>query len=135
MKLQIIFFYSFLLALTIYAFFFTPSSAAFSVSFGYSLMKYTILLSFVAFTFYTIYVTTKENIFKTVKRIFTFHWGRQILLDLYIGLFLFGFLVFLVEKSWIMVLIWMIPALIFGNIIPLLYFASQFDRIFVFFAA
>ena len=133
MNIQAILLYLILFTFTIYAFLSTHASELETISIGMTMIKYMILTAFVLFTLYTIYVTTRENLFKSVKRMFDFRWGRQIILDLYLGLFLFGFVVYLVEKTFLITLLWLSLAIIFGNIISLLYFASQFDRILVFF--
>ncbi|BDA77995.1 hypothetical protein LPTSP3_g09250 [Leptospira kobayashii] len=49
------------------------------------------------------------------------HWGRQIGIDLYIGLFFQTYLIYLNEGSILATIVWFIPLMVYGNIITLLY--------------
>lgn len=81
------------------------------------------------FTAYSVYCSTRESLFKTMKKMAALHWGRQIGIDLYLGLLMFCGLIFLVEGSlWIM-LLWLAPTLIYGNIVPLFYAATRLPEI------
>jgi tryptophan-rich sensory protein len=57
------------------------------------------------------------------------HWGRQIGIDLYIGLLLSVFLIYLHTGSVGIALFWLIPCLIFGNLATLLYFAIHYNSL------
>lgn len=57
------------------------------------------------------------------------HWGRQIGIDLYLGLSLTLFIVYLNEGSVLVMLLWLIPTFAFGNLATLLYFAIHYDAI------
>ena len=87
-------------------------------------------LLFFAFLAYSLYCSAKENIFKTVKRIYPFYWARQIGLDLYLGLVISLFIIYLNEGSFLIMALWVIPVLLFANLATLLYFAMNFDSIF-----
>ena len=87
------------------------------------------LLVLLAFSAYTIYVTRAENFFKSLRVFLKLHWGRQVILDLYIGLLLYGFFIYLNEGSLVMTFAWLVPALILGNPVTLLYFVLNFDSI------
>lgn len=50
-------------------------------------------------------------------------------LDLYLGLFLFNFFIYLNEGSVLHVAAWLIPTLILGNIVPLIYFVVNFNSL------
>jgi hypothetical protein len=50
--------------------------------------KAVVWLAFLAFTAYSIYCSGRENIFRTIKSMARLHWGRQIGIDLYLGLLL-----------------------------------------------
>lgn len=89
--------------------------------------KYAAVVALILFTSYTIYCSRTENFFKSCKTVFSLKWGRQVVTDLYLGLFLFLFLVYLKEASFTMFLVWAIPTLIFGNIVPLIYFVIYFQ--------
>lgn len=55
------------------------------------IMKWVFLCLLVAFTGYTIYCSKTENFWKACRGVFAFKWGRQVTIDLYLGLFLFTF--------------------------------------------
>lgn len=127
MNIQAIALYSILAGFMTFAFVTAPPPE--SISGGMVFLKYAIYATLFAFVVFTVYCTIKENFFKSIRKIVALHWGRQVGVDLYIGLLLQMFLVFMVEKSVAMMIVWLIPALIYGNIIPLLYFATHFERI------
>lgn len=62
--------------------------------------------AFVGFVAYSAYCTTRENLFTTVRKVSALHWGRQIGLDLYLGLCLSLFVVYLNERSALVALVW-----------------------------
>jgi hypothetical protein len=66
---------------------------------------------------------------KSAKIVFALHWGRQVTIDLYIGLLLSCFFIYLNEASVAVTLLWLIPTLILGNIVPLIYFIINFDSL------
>ncbi|WP_444901816.1 hypothetical protein ACJJIG_00060 [Microbulbifer sp. SSSA007] len=86
-------------------------------------------LLFVFFLGYSIYCSTKENIFKTIKTIYPFHWARQIGIDLYLGLIISIFVIFLNEGSIWVVALWLVPIILFANLATLLYFAMNYDSL------
>jgi hypothetical protein len=85
--------------------------------------------AFVAFTGYSFYCTTQENLFATIGKLGQLHWGRQIVIDLYIGLLILMFVVWLNEASLPILLFWLVPTLIYGNMTTLLYFALNYEQI------
>jgi hypothetical protein len=85
--------------------------------------------AFVIFTIYSIYCNTRENLFKTIGVMSRLHWGRQIGLDLYIGLTITAFVIYLHTGSAVVALIWLVPLFLFGNLATLLYFAVNYDSI------
>ena len=91
--------------------------------------KYLIWTTFVAFLAYTVYCSWQENIFKSIKKMAELHWGRQVGIDLYLGLFLMLFIVYLNEGSVLVLLLWLVPTILFGNLATLLYLAIHFDSI------
>jgi hypothetical protein len=90
--------------------------------------KAMVWLAFVLFTGYSVYCSTKENIFKTIARMAQLHWGRQIGLDLYLGLILFCTVVYL-QSGWLVLVLWLLPILLFANLATLLYVAIHFDAL------
>ncbi|NBD08944.1 MULTISPECIES: hypothetical protein [Corallococcus] len=50
-------------------------------------------------------------------------------LDLYLGLFLFNFVIYLNEGSVLVAAAWLLPTLILGNIVPLIYFVVNFGSL------
>ena len=83
-------------------------------------LVWTLLVGFLA---YSIYCSSRENLFLS-----GLHWGRQIGLDLYLGLFLTLFIIYLNEGA-LAALFWLIPTLLSANLSILLYFAIHFDSI------
>jgi hypothetical protein len=104
------------------------NAQTFSLQTPYAGLKYFLWLLFIAFTAYSYYCSTRENIFKTFKIMNSLHWGRQIGIDLYLGVTLSLMFIFLHQGSLVMFL-WLLPCLIFANIATLFYFAVHFDGI------
>jgi hypothetical protein len=98
------------------------------------LFKWFLIVVLVLFTAYTVYCNLKESFFKSFKEIWKLHFGRQAVVDLYIGLLLFGFFVYLIEGSWVTTLLWMLPALPFVNIVALIYVVVNFEKIVLIFS-
>lgn len=96
---------------------------------GLAAIRWLWLFVLIAFVGYTIYVSMKEKFFKSLKKALAMQWGRQVVIDLYIGLLLFHFFVYFIEKSLLKTIAWLIPTLIFGNIVPLIYVVTRFDVI------
>ncbi|MEM7280538.1 MAG: hypothetical protein AAF438_02740 [Pseudomonadota bacterium] len=102
------------------------SMFAFGGPFGALKLATWILL--VGFLFYSIYCSLREDLFRTIGAIWQFHWGRQIGIDLYLGLCI-GLLIIYVHEGLTATLIWLIPTLAFANLSMLLYVAMNFDSI------
>ncbi len=96
---------------------------------GLQVLKFVAWAVFGLFVGYTLYCSWHENMFLSIRKMAALHWGRQVGIDLYIGLLLFLIFVYFNEQSMAMVLVWLLPTILYGNIIPLLYFASRFDSI------
>ncbi len=94
----------------------------------YSLGKYIIWLIFFSFFGFTVYCSNNENFFKSIKRMFQMLWGRQVGIDLYIGL-LFPLLIIYLNGGTFIFLLWLIPVLFNGNLFTLLYFALNYDTL------
>ncbi|WP_456457922.1 hypothetical protein [Reichenbachiella sp.] len=95
----------------------------------YPLGKYIIWGVYLSFLSYSLYCSTQENFFSTLKKLYPLHWARQIGLDLYLGLTLSMGVIFLNEGSILLVLLWLIPVLIYANLAILLYVALNYDSI------
>ena len=91
-------------------------------------IKAVVWLALFAFLGYSVYCSYQENFFRSVRSIAALHWGRQIGADLYLGLFNSLFIIFLNEGALVAV-IWLIPILIYANLVVLLYLALNFDSI------
>ena len=78
-------------------------------------------LAFIAFLIYTVNVSIKESFYKALKRMSPILWTKQIGIDLYIGVTMFMVIIYLNEPSFIIFLLWLIPATIFANLATLLY--------------
>lgn len=90
--------------------------------------KAIVWLAFITFTGYSIYCSGRENLFRSIGSIAKLHWGRQVGLDLYLGLILFLGFVFL-REGLLVLLFWSLPVLLFGNLATLLYVAIHFESI------
>ena len=84
-----------------------------------------VLLGFLGYSFYS---TFQENFFRSVRSVMSLYWGRQICADLYIGLFIAMFIIFLNEGA-VVALIWLLPILVYANLVVLLYVALNFESI------
>lgn len=89
------------------------------------LLVWLVLAGFLA---YSIHCSRRENLFRTVGRIAEFHWGRQIGIDLYLGLML-ALLIIYLHQGTLVAALWALPTLAFANLAILLYFAVHFDAI------
>jgi len=85
--------------------------------------------AFLGFLAYTIYCSSEEDILPSIRKIAELHWGRQVGADLYLGLCLTLFVMYLNEGSVWVVLLWLLPTLAFANLATLLYFAIHYDAI------
>ncbi len=101
----------------------------FSSSGSYPFGKYFFWGCFFAFTVYTYHCSQNENLFRTIKIMNGLFWGRQIGIDLYIGLLLFISLIALHQGSVLLMLMWVVPILAFGNLATLLYVALHYDSL------
>lgn len=100
------------------------------LDFGGSLgmLKLAVWAALLGFLAYSFHCSRHESLFKTVRKMGQLYWGRQIMIDLYLGLSL-GFVVIYLNEGWLAVLLWLIPMLFFANLAFLLYVAIHFDVI------
>ena len=63
------------------------------------MFQYIVGFIWLSFLIYSLYCSYKESLLKTVRRMSSWHWGRQIGLDLYLGLLMFCGLIFMVEGT------------------------------------
>ena len=94
----------------------------------YPFGKYVAWLIFFCFLGYSIYCSGRENFYKSVIRISKLLWGRQIGIDLYIGLIL-PLLIICLHGGVFVFLAWLIPILIYANLATLLYLALNYDSL------
>jgi hypothetical protein len=95
----------------------------------YAVAKYVVVAVFLAFLAYSIFATGRENFFKSVNVIIQLYWGRQIGADLYISVALSLALIYLVEGSLLVTLLWALPVLFFANLAILPYILLNFTQI------
>ena len=95
----------------------------------YPLGKIVVWVVFFVFLLYTLRCSARENFFKSMRSLFPYLWARQVGIDLYIGLILSACLIFLVEGSLWVMLIWLVPMILFGNLATLVYVALHYDSI------
>ena len=91
-------------------------------------MKAIVWLALIGFLSYSVYCSFRENFFRSVRSIATLQWGRQIGVDLYLGLFIAIFIIYL-NDGMVIALIWLVPILIYANLAVLLYLALNFESI------
>jgi hypothetical protein len=91
--------------------------------------KTIVWLMLISFLTYSIYCSSQENIFKTIKTIFPLQWARQIGIDLYLGLVITMFIIYLNEGSIIILALWLVPIILFANLATLLYIAMNYDSL------
>ncbi len=91
-------------------------------------VKAIVWLALIGFFSYSVYCSFRENFFRSVRSVAALLWGRQIGADLYLGLFISIFIIFLNEGAFV-ALIWLVPILIYANLVVLLYLAINFDTI------
>lgn len=98
------------------------------------IFKWIAIFLLVLFGGYSVYCNFKESFFQSVKAMWKLHFGRQAIIDLYLGLILFMFFVYLIEGSVLTTVLWFLPAIPFVNIVTLIYVIVNFDRIVTFFS-
>ena len=86
-------------------------------------------LTLLSFLIYSLYASSQENIIYIMRDMAASYWGRQIGIDLYLGVAIVLSLIYLNEGSLLIMLIWLVPVLIFANLATLLYLAIHFDQI------
>ncbi|MEW6737591.1 MAG: hypothetical protein AB1489_40290 [Acidobacteriota bacterium] len=91
--------------------------------------KAAVWLAFLSFLGYSIYCSSKENLFKSIKSMYQLYWGRQVGIDLYLGLLLSLSIIYLHEHSIVVLVLWFIPILLFANLATLLYVAIHFESL------
>lgn len=117
------------IAFVILAIAFKSSEPLFISSGPYAFGKYLAWLLFFSFLGYTIYCSSKESFFRSLRRLYPILWARQIGLDLYIGLVITSFLIYLNESSMLILLLWLVPIILFANLATLLYVEMNYDSI------
>jgi len=95
----------------------------------YATGKGVVLLVFACFLAYSLHATRKENFFKSIGAMNRLWWGRQVGIDLYISVFLSLALIYLVEGSAQIVLLWLAPILVFANLAILPYILLNYSEI------
>ena len=91
-------------------------------------IKAIVWLALFVFLGYSVYCSFQENFFRSLRSIAALHWGRQIGADLYLGLFV-GLLIIFLNEGIVVALVWLVPTLIYANLVILLYVAINFDSI------
>lgn len=84
---------------------------------------------YAGFLAYSIYCGTQASFIKSLPKITQFIWVRQIGIDLYLGVAMSLFIIYLNEGSLIVMLLWLLPILIYANLAVLLYVAMNYDSL------
>lgn len=95
---------------------------------SYGLLKLGVWVIWLAFLVYSIHCSRHENLMRTIRTMKGLYWGRQIGIDLYLGILIALIIIFLNEGLLVMAL-WLVPLLIFANLATLLYIAIHFEAI------
>lgn len=103
-----------------------PDMFAFNGHLGW--VKAGLWLVFGAFFIYTAHCSRKEDLLRTVRSMAGLFWGRQIMLDLYMGLIFTLLIIGLHQGLWVMVC-WALPVLFFGNLFAWLYVLIHFESL------
>lgn len=115
-------------AFALFAVFSNLDETTFRFDGPYGGVKAVVWLALLGFLGYSIYCSSKENFFRSVKSIASLYWGRQVGIDLYLGLCI-GMFIIILNDGLLVALVWLVPVLIYANLVFLLYFALQFDDI------
>jgi len=91
--------------------------------------KHIILFVYLAFLVFSLYATAKENFFRSIVTVNQLLWGRQVGIDLYISVFLSLALIYLIEGSFLVLLLWLLPILFFANLAILPYILLNYEEI------
>ena len=91
-------------------------------------IKAVVWLALIIFLGYSLYCSFREDFFRSLRSIAALYWGRQIGTDLYLGLFV-GLLIIFLNEGLAVALLWLVPTLIYANLVILLYIAINFDSI------
>ena len=91
-------------------------------------IKAVVWVALVGFLIYSVYCSMNEDLFRSIGAIWKLYWGRQIGTDLYLGLLVGVFVIYLNEGA-VAALIWLVPTLAFANLSILLYVALNFDSL------
>lgn len=91
--------------------------------------KPVIWIAFVGFLAYSAEATRRDNLFGMIRVMMARPWGRQIGIDLYLGLFMFAGMIWLVTGSLAALAIWLAALCVFGNMASLLWLIINYDLI------
>ncbi len=97
------------------AIYFAPRESLLSLQVPLAGLKVAVWLALIGFLAYSIHCSWKENFFRSIGAIAKLYWGKQVGADLYLGLFLAMFLIYLHQGAWV-ALLWLIPVLIYANL-------------------
>lgn len=92
-------------------------------------VKWIALAILLGFSAYTVFCAVREPFGRSCRTVFSLLWGRQVVADLYLGLMLFAFIVYLNEGSLLTTMLWLIPMIVLGNIGTFAYFVFNFDTL------
>lgn len=91
-------------------------------------VKLVFWLLFLGFLAYSVYCSSREDLFRTLGVMARLWWGRQVGIDLYLGL-LIGMLIIYMNDGLSVALLWLVPTLLFANLSILLYVLINFDTL------
>lgn len=95
----------------------------------YAAGKYVAWALLISFLAYSVYCSMKASFIKSLPRILKDIWSRQIGLDLYIGVLMSSFMIYLNEGSLLVLALWLAPIIIFANLAILLYVAMNYTAL------
>lgn len=95
----------------------------------YGTGKPVVWLIWILFLIYSLKVSMQENFFKSLGKMNSILWSRQVGLDLYLGLLFPLCLIYFNEGSLATMLIWLLAIFPFANLATLPYVALNYDSI------
>ena len=91
--------------------------------------KWALLVVYIAFLAFSLYATSRENALRSFGGMMRLLWGRQLAADLYISMAVSLGLIWLVEGSLAVMLLWSLPVLCFANLALLPYLLLNYSAV------
>ncbi|TGK26042.1 hypothetical protein [Leptospira stimsonii] len=80
--------------------------ASIGITGAFGVGRSAVWFAFFSFLCYTIYSSSRENLIHSIQKMLRMHWAKQICIDLYLGLGISIFFIYLSEGSFWHTLFW-----------------------------